>query len=262
MNLRPRAISVTLAIGLLTTMGVAQAERALIEPSQIQEAITIETAIEAQSATAAPTDTAWYAVLKGSTPVLITAPHATKPYREGSYRFSDGAGTAALAKLLNTLTCATVIYTQYRSPSDPNYYDDNAFKAEVAELIKQHKPKLLIDLHGSSTSRPYDVDFGTMEGTWLLGRTDIVPSLRKALRKEGLRNFSDDYFPAAKHHTLTRFASSLGVPSVQLEINSTWLLPSQGDIYAQRFSQLLQGLTRYIRNTNDTENGACRAGGV
>ncbi|NNA49652.1 ketol-acid reductoisomerase [Pseudomonas lactis] len=262
MNLRPRAISVTLAIGLLTTMGVAQAERALIEPSQIQEAITIETAIEAQSATAAPTDTAWYAVLKGSTPVLITAPHATKPYREGSYRFSDGAGTAALAKLLNTLTCATVIYTQYRSPSDPNYYDDNAFKAEVAELIKQHKPKLLIDLHGSSTSRPYDVDFGTMEGTSLLGRTDIVPSLRKALRKEGLRNFSDDYFPAAKHHTLTRFASSLGVPSVQLEINSTWLLPSQGDIYAQRFSQLLQGLTRYIRNTNDTENGACRAGGV
>ncbi len=125
---------------------MVQAERALIEPSQIQDAIAIETAIEAQSATAAPTDTAWYAVLKGSTPVLITAPHATKPYREGSYRFSDGAGTAALAKLLNTLTCATVIYTQYRSPSDPNYYDDNAFKAEVAELIKQHKPKLLIDL--------------------------------------------------------------------------------------------------------------------
>ena len=56
-----------------------------------------------------------------------------------------------------------------------------------------------------------------MEGASLLGRTDIVPSLRK----EGLRNFSDDYFPAAKHHTLTLFASSLGVPSVQLEINST-----------------------------------------
>ena len=55
---------------------------------------------------------------------------------------------------------------------------------------------------------------------------------------------------------------SSGVPSIRLEINSTWLLPSQGDIYAQRFSQLLQGLTRYIRNTNDTENGACRAGGV
>ena len=37
MNLRSRSISVTLAVGLFTTMGVAQAERALIEPSQIQE---------------------------------------------------------------------------------------------------------------------------------------------------------------------------------------------------------------------------------
>lgn len=254
-----RAIRVTLAIGLFTTTGQAQAERALIQPSQIQEAITIETAIEAQSAAAAPTDTAWYVVLKGTTPVLITAPHATQPYREGDYRFSDGAGTAALAKLLHSLTCATVIYTQYRSPSDPNYYDDNAFKAHVAELIKQQKPQLLIDLHGSSTSRPYDVDFGTMNGASLLGHTDIVPTLSEALRKEGLQNFSDNYFPATKNQTLTRFASSLGVPSIQLEINNTWLLPSVGDIYAQRFSQLLQGITRYIRHRTGDSDGVCRA---
>lgn len=252
----------TAFILLVATTGLAQAERAIITPPQIQEAVAIETAIEAQSDTPAPTDTSWYVVHKGSTPILITAPHATKPYREGSFRFADGAGTAALAKLLNTLTCATVVYTQYRSPSDPNYYDDNAFKAEVAELIKQQKPQLLIDLHGSSTSRPYDVDFGTMNGASLLGHTDIIPALSEALRKEGLQNFSDNYFPADKNHTLTRFASSLGVPSIQLEINSTWLLPSEGDLYAQRFSQLLQGITRYIRARTSNPNGACKADAV
>ena len=93
-------------------MGVAQAERALIEPSQIQDAIAIETAIEAQSATAAPTDTAWYAVLKGSTPVLITAPHATKPYREGSYRFSDGAAFSWKSTALGCFHRRGVIYAQ------------------------------------------------------------------------------------------------------------------------------------------------------
>lgn len=251
---------------LITLLGVmsviaeaVQAEKAIIDLSPMQDAIALQATLEAQNDKAAPPNTPWYVVLEGTTPVLITAPHATKPYREGDFRFSDGAGTAALAKLLNTLTCATVIYTQYRSPSDPNFYDDNDFKAEIARVIENQKPGLLLDLHGSSSLRPYDVDFGTMNGVSLLEKTDIIPALKEALRNEGLENFSDNYFPAAKNKTITRFASQRGVPSVQLEINSSWLLPSSGALYAQRFSQLAQGITRYIRVTTDNPTGTCRS---
>lgn len=252
-------IPITSLVIMTVVAGAARAEKAIIDLPPMQEAIAFQATIEAQSDMPAPPDTPWYVVLKGTTPVLITAPHATKPYREGDFRFSDGAGTAALAKLLNALTCATVIYTQYRSPSDPNFYDNNDFKAEIAKVIENQKPRLLLDLHGSSSLRPYDVDLGTMNGVSLLGKSDIVPALKEALRNEGLENFSDNYFPAAKNQTITRFASQRGVPGIQLEINSSWLLPSSGALYAQRFSQLAQGITRYIRVSTDNPTGTCRS---
>lgn len=41
MNFHPRTISVTLAIGLFTTTGVAQAERGLIKPSHPRGSDTV-----------------------------------------------------------------------------------------------------------------------------------------------------------------------------------------------------------------------------
>lgn len=110
----------------------------------------------------------------------MTAPHATRPFREGKYRFSDGAGTAALAILLNKLVGVTAIYTTYESPSDPNYYDDNDFKAAVLKEIEKRHPILLLDVHGSGEFRPYDVGLGTMNGRSLLGKEQILVLLVRA----------------------------------------------------------------------------------
>lgn len=242
-----------------SSYALSQTDKAIVDVPNIQEAITIQTQIDAQSDKTAPAGTPWFIVLRGSAPIIVTAPHATRPLRDGSYRFADGGGTAALAKLLNTLGCATVIYTQFQSPSDPNYYDDNDFKAQIASLIKEVKPQLLIDLHGSNSYRPYDVDFGTMNGSSLLGKDQVVQALTDAMLKEGLKNFSHNYFAASKNQTITKYASSLGVPSVQLEINSTWMMPAMDNIYAHRFSQLLQALTRYVRAATSNPEGHCRA---
>jgi hypothetical protein len=57
--------------------------------------------------------------------IIVTAPHATMPFLEGQYRFADGEGTAALAKLPNELPRATVVFTVFESPSDPNYHDNS-----------------------------------------------------------------------------------------------------------------------------------------
>lgn len=258
MPLRLLAASLALLLASPLSHALAQSEKAVIDVPHIQEASKMQTDIDAQADKNAPADTPWFVVLKGSAPIIITAPHATKPFRDGSYRFADGAGTAALARQLNTLGCATVIYTRYQSPSDPNYYDDNAFKQEIAKLIKEQKPTLLLDLHGSSPLRPYDVDFGTMNGASLLGNTDIIPTLSDALRKEGLLNLSDNYFPAAKNQTITKYASGLGVPTVQLEINGTWLAPALDNASAHRYAQLLQALTRYVRTQTNNPGGSCQ----
>ncbi|MNJ32550.1 hypothetical protein D3C77_272170 [compost metagenome] len=232
-------------------------KRAIIEPTMVQQAIDLEKQIAAQANMDAPEGKSTVVILKGNRNIIITAPHATEPFRAGKYRFSDGAGTAALADMLNKLSCATVIYTQYRTPSDPNYYDDNEFKNKLAELINTHKPALVLDIHGSHDSRPYDIDFGTMNGKALLTNPSLLTSLMANLRQENIVNFSDNYFAAEKNQTITRFAYTRGVPAIQLEISSTLLRPSEGGMMAHRFAQLLQSLTRYVRDVTSNPSGEC-----
>jgi len=222
-------------------------EKAIIDIKTIKEAITIEKTLNTQSEAVAPEHTSWFEVMEGDGKIIITAPHATKPFREGKYRFSDGGGSGALAEMLNKLTGATVIVTTYPSPSDPNYYDDNTFKAEIKKQIARHKPLLLLDIHGSHGFRPYDVDFGTMDGKSLLGDEKALVRLMDYLKNEGVANFSYNYFAAAKNQTITKFASNLDVPTIQMEISSTWLTPSANDISAHRFAQLLQAMTMFIK---------------
>ncbi|MBI6923698.1 ketol-acid reductoisomerase [Pseudomonas putida] len=231
--------------------------RAVIEPAIVQQAIELEKRLSTQTNVDAPAGQSPLVVLKGNNKIIITAPHSSEPFREGKYRFSDGAGTAALAVMLNRLTCATVMYTQYRTPSDPNYYDDNEFKRTLADLISDHKPALVLDIHGSSDFRPYDVDLGTMNGKALLGSQTLVTSLVASLHQEGITNISDNYFAAEKNRTITRFASDRQVPTIQLEISSTFLRPSEGGVMAHRFAQLLQGLTRYIRALPNNPTEGC-----
>ena len=221
--------------------------RALVGPKMVYRAIEVEQTLDAREGVVIQPAESWFEIVPGRIPVIITAPHATRPLREGKRRFSDGGGTAALALALGELTGAHVIYTTGEGPSDPNYYDDNAFKRELARLIGEVKPHLLLDIHGSHPYRPYDVDLGTMGGESLLGDEALLRVLIDSLRGENIGNISYNYFSASKNQTIAKFASGLAVPAVQVEVNTTYLSPSAGDIEAQRFARLVQGLVRFIQ---------------
>ena len=221
-------------------------EQALVEPAQVSEAIALEQDLNQRENLPVPKNENWYKVIDGTAPVIITAPHSTRPLREGKRRFSDGGGTAALAVALGELTGAHVIYTTYEGPSDPNYYDNNLFKETLGEMIQSVKPQILIDIHGSHPYRSYDIDLGTMGSKSLLDRKELIHSLTGYLNKEGIFSISHNRFDASKNQTITKFASSRNVPAIQLEINATYVMPSAGNLEAQRFSRLLQALTHFI----------------
>lgn len=219
-------------------------DRALVTKENVQDAIALEKFLQNMYNRLPVKGEAWFTYLPGTSKVLIVAPHATSPMREGELRFPDG-GTGSLAIMLNRLAKVPVLYTSLASPSDPNYYDDNAFKRELDMLIKTLKPTLVLDLHGSDAYRPYDVDFGTMKGASLKDKKEILPKLAEALRNEGILNFSQDYFSAEKNATDIKWVAARGVPAIQLEISSTWLSHTDGNLEAHRFAQLLQALTRF-----------------
>lgn len=220
-------------------------ERALITPEHIETSIRAEQNL-AKTYSVLPTNgEAWFTVLPGRSRIIVVAPHATQPTRDGKLRFAD-EGTGSLAIMLNQLADVTVLYTTLASPSDPNFYDENDFKQRLRDLVQYQQPILVLDLHGSHSYRPYDIDFGTMEGKALLGHTTFLSDLAEALRQQGVSNFSQDYFSAAKSQTITKWVSALGTPCIQLEINSTWLSASRENVGGHRYAQLLQGLVRYI----------------
>jgi hypothetical protein len=231
--------------------------RAVIDKADVEQAITYEKRLAPNYRRSAPPGQQWFEVVRGSSSVLVVAGHATAQTREGSLKWEDG-GTGSLAVMLSRLACTTTIHTTYASPSDPNYYDDNEFKARLASLLEEVKPALVLDLHASHPYRPYDVDFGTMGGKSVRGDASWLLALGEALRQEGLSSFSQDWFGASKNQTVTKFVSVAGVPVVQLELNSTWMLPrcsadgcdGLDGVQPQRFAQLLQGLVRFVRDVD------------
>jgi hypothetical protein len=226
-------------------------EKAIITKTHVDHAISIEEKFVDHSEEFAPPGEAWFEVKHGTSNVLLVAPHATRPTREGKLRFPDG-GTGSFALMLAELTDSTVIYTTYASPSDPNYYDDNDFKRELARLVKPQKPRLVLDIHASHWYRPYDVDFGTMNGESIKGNRWIIKSLIKHLEQEGMSNFSMDYFAATKNETVTKFVTAMGTPCVQLELNSNYTAHQRDSetVRPQMFAQALQGLVRFVEDVN------------
>lgn len=219
--------------------------KSAVTKEHIATAIELEKALKKHYNVLPPDGKPWFEVKPGSAKILVTAGHATAQTREGMRKFADG-GTGSLATMLNRLAKAPTIHTTYMSPSDPNFYDDNDFKREIERLLKELKPALVIDLHASASSRPYDVDFGTMHGKSLLGKDDDLKRLAAALEREGLKGQSDNFFAAEKNATITKFVSAHGVPCIQLEINAKWLAPDTDEEHAQRFAKLLQGLARFM----------------
>ncbi|MCP4134131.1 MAG: ketol-acid reductoisomerase [bacterium] len=228
-------------------------ERALVEIGMVNESIELEKELNSRENVPIPKSGKWFEVVIGEIPVVVTAPHATRPFRNGKRRFSDGGGTAALAVAVGQLTGATVMYTTYegpsKPPSDPNSYDNSPFKIELGKVLTKVKPKFVLDIHGSHPHRSFDIDMGTMNGESLLGNEELVYNLIKHLRAEGINCLSSNRFAASKTPTITRFCKNNSVPAIQLEINSTWVSPGAGTIEAQRFSRLIQALTRFVRTS-------------
>lgn len=193
-----------------------------------------------------PPGTPWYEFLEGRSRVLITAPHATAHTRQGRLKGTD-LGTGALAVVLNALAETPALFTTWASPSDPNFYDDNAYKDALAGLVKRRQPSLVLDLHASREDRPYDLDLGTLFGDSLLGKPALLDRLKRHLAGAGLGNLSDNAFPGERQATVIRFLHRRGVPSIQLEINARWLRPEAGPVELERFMRLANALAAFIR---------------
>lgn len=180
---------------------------------------------------------------EGVRPVLIVAPHAVRHVRKKKIKPSD-LFTGSLAYLLADLTgCHALALTKLYG-GDPNYDKNCVFKDEIKRICSKYDIKLLLDLHGASATKEFDIDIGTMKGKSLLGQKKLKSRLEKSFKKCAITRISFDSFPAEKQHTVTRFASQeLAIPALQIEINRKFRAPNQNGL---PFNRVLAALASFI----------------
>jgi len=150
--------------------------KAKVTPENIDSIISFEKTFAKNDSSPAPANKKFFEFKSGSKKILFIACHATAHFRNGDIKPAD-AGTGSIAIELNRLLNVPVMYTTFLSPSDPNFVDANEFKDSLARILVKIKPVFVVDLHGSDSFRPYDVDYGTMNRKSFLTRKDILNNL-------------------------------------------------------------------------------------
>ena len=184
-----------------------------------------------------------YKYKSGTIPVLISAPHSVKQYRNNTYKEAD-AYTGALAKTLHKTTGAHVIY-KTKVKGDENYtINETAYRKKIKNIVKNNDIKVIIDLHGMSSHRKSYIDIGTGNSSNinLLGQNYILSLIKSSLSST---NYSvNKYFKGGGPNTISTYCSkNLGVPTVQFEINGKYRSTD-----SKKFTYMVNTLTKAINN--------------
>lgn len=101
-----------------------------------------------------------FKILPGTIPVILSAPHSVRHFREGKMKAHDFY-TGAIVKNLHSLTSCHIVYSTACETTDPNYDLESKYKIELLKYIKENKVMYCIDVHGMSSNNHKIVDIGT-----------------------------------------------------------------------------------------------------
>lgn len=203
-----------------------------------------------------------YVYVEGTKPVIISFPHTIKQPSRGKY--NDGYGykgadtyTGSLAKIISEKTGAHIIYKTTYSEDDENYIDytkkTTAYRTAVKDIANKNNVKAFIDVHGfSDKSKNKSIELGTGRGNNLLGDTDVINSVLKALEineftvnadsKENKVVIDEEFTGGGKKTMSSYTANVVGIPSIQIEIGKTYRNPED----MSRFNKMVKTLIDII----------------
>lgn len=183
---------------------------------------------------------------KGNNPILISAPHSTEKYREGSIKSAD-IYTGSIALLLQHFTDSYVIYTT-RIGEDPNYIENGKYKERIKRIVEEHNIQYVLDLHGAANSHPFDVDLGTAGGVSLADSE--VALIQNEFQSNDIHTVTENHtFAARTSGTITNYTyHQLGVPAVQLEINKKYRNPRED---LSSYYKMVHTLVKIVNQLNE-----------
>jgi hypothetical protein len=179
----------------------------------------------------APASESAIGLLIGTIPVLISAPHSVRHWRDTNWK-QEEEYTAALGYLLHQETGAHFIYGRYILNPDPHADADcGPYKHMLDTLFADTPIRLVLDLHGARGDRDFAIALGTIFGETFV---DYESRLSLAFEQQGFSAEAESsldrlvmnpprYTGGVLQPTITRYAwRKHGIPAAQVEM-SAWV---------------------------------------
>lgn len=184
-----------------------------------------------------------YKIIKGTIPIILSAPHAVNQNREGKIKGPDIL-TGAIVQYLAIRTGVSGIIRTYNFNDDPNYENQGQslkYKEEILNLIKEKNIKILIDVHGCKDNHGFDIDLGTNYGENINQDNSCLEILKAEFSKIG-KVVLDNKFRASRDTTVSNFINKNSkIPCIQMEISSRIRRNSENLIsFLEIFEKLLK----------------------
>lgn len=183
--------------------------------------------------------------------VMLSAPHSVNQIRKGNIKYAEVYTGSMTEYLSENLSVCSIIKT-LNDNDDANFDDNSKYRNEAVKLVERNEIKFLIDIHGASESRDFDIEIGTARGKNINYNDDIVEICLKLAKEYGFLNVNvDDLFTASNKNTVSRYVNEkTGIYAIQLEINKKYRSPHTNykdfENMLQFISHLITTISNYI----------------
>ncbi|MDP4160691.1 MAG: hypothetical protein Q8911_13185, partial [Bacillota bacterium] len=189
-----------------------------------------------------------FQVFPGKLPVLLSAPHAVRYYRQKKIKPSDQF-TGSIVYLLNRLTGCQAIAATKLYGGDPANDNPCIYKAKISEICQRNKVKWVLDIQGAARELDFDIALGTNNGKTLMDKASLTETLIRNFQAFGLERLSHNHIAdTGRHSVVTYVAHELGIPAVQVEINKQYRVPAQNPLGFHRLFGALKESINELRN--------------
>ena len=154
---------------------------------------------------------------EGKNNVLISVPHGVPQTRLGKQKYPE-MGSIQTGKILADNTNSHILIKTTNNFDDANFDEKSLYRDKIKEIIKAFDIKYLIDIHGLSKQRKFDVNLGTNLGNNIKKDEEKFDLLMANLQKDFSVSI-DQPFMGSKQTICGYFSKAYDLWTLQIEIN-------------------------------------------
>ena len=156
---------------------------------------------------------------RGTTPILLSAPHAVNFLKEdGNFKMREGY-TKAIVKYLALKTGAFLMIKENSDGIDPNKLEMENYKHQLLEVINKYQIQLVLDIHGAASHHGFAIEIGSLDG--VSARVQTIESLKTALKNQGIAPVAENN-PFKGGGITKTVHGNTNIEVLQLEINRNY----------------------------------------